>query len=184
MQKTKPRLMERYEKQAAPQAMEKFGLKNPMAVPRFKKVVINVGLKQGIKDPKFVDHAEKILSKISGQKPVKTLAKKSISNFKIRQGMVVGMMVTLRGRRMYDFLDKLINVTLPRVRDFRGLSPKTIDHHGNMTIGFKEFIAFPEVRPDDTDYIHGLEITIVTNAKSKDQGLTLLRGIGFPINEK
>ncbi|HTK05229.1 MAG TPA: 50S ribosomal protein L5 [Candidatus Eisenbacteria bacterium] len=184
MQKTKPRLMERYEKVAAPQAMEKFGLKNTMAVPKFKKVVINVGLKQGIKDPKFIDHAEKILSKISGQKPVKTLAKKSISNFKIRQGMVVGMMVTLRGRRMYDFLDKLVNVTLPRVRDFRGLSPKTIDHHGNMTIGFKEFIAFPEVRPDDTDYVHGLEITIVTNAKSKDQGLTLLRGIGFPINEK
>jgi len=184
MQKTKPRLQERYEKAAAPQAMEKFGLKNLMAVPKFKKVVINVGLKQGIKDPKFVDHAEKILSKISGQKPVKTLAKKSISNFKIRQGMVVGMMVTLRGRRMYDFMDKLVNVTLPRVRDFRGLSPKTIDHHGNMTIGFKEFIAFPEVRPDDTDYVHGLEITIVTNAKSKEQGLTLLRGIGFPINEK
>jgi len=176
--------MEKYEKEAAPQVMAKFGLKNRMAVPKLVKVVLNVGLKQGVKDPKFVDHAEKILSKITGQKPVKTLAKKSISNFKIRQGMVVGMMVTLRGRRMYDFMDKLVNVTLPRVRDFRGLSPKTIDHHGNMTIGFKEFIAFPEVRPDDTDYVHGLEITIVTNAKSKEQGLTLLRGIGFPINEK
>jgi large subunit ribosomal protein L5 len=176
--------MEKYEKEAAPQMMAAFGLKNRMAVPKFVKVVLNVGLKQGIKDPKFVDHAEKILSKISGQKPVKTLAKKSISNFKIRQGMVVGMMVTMRGRRMFDFMDKLVNVTLPRVRDFRGLSPKTMDHHGNMTMGFKEFIAFPEVRPDDTDYIHGLEITVVTTAKSKDKGLALLRAVGFPINEK
>lgn len=180
----KPRLMQKYEKEAAPQVMAGFGLKNRMAVPKFVKVVLNVGLKQGIKDPKFVDHAEKILAKISGQKPVKTLAKKSISNFKIRQGMVVGMMVTMRGRRMFDFMDKLINVTLPRVRDFRGLSPKTIDAHGNLSMGFKEFLAFPEVRPDDTDYIHGLEITVVTTAKSKDKGLALLRAVGFPINEK
>lgn len=176
--------MEKYEKEAAPQLMASFGLKNRMAVPKLVKVVLNVGLKQGIKDPKFVDHAEKILTKISGQKPVKTLAKKSISNFKIRQGMVVGMMVTMRGRRMFDFMDKLINVTLPRVRDFRGLSPKTIDAHGNLSMGFKEFLAFPEVRPDDTDYIHGLEITVVTTAKSKDKGLALLRAVGFPINEK
>lgn len=176
--------MEKYEKEAAPQLMASFGLKNRMAVPKLVKVVLNVGLKQGIKDPKFVDHAEKILTKISGQKPVKTLAKKSISNFKIRQGMVVGMMVTMRGRRMYDFVDKLVNVTLPRVRDFRGLSPKTMDHHGNMTTGFKEFLAFPEVKAEDTDYVHGLEITVVTTAKSKDKGLALLRAIGFPINEK
>jgi large subunit ribosomal protein L5 len=176
--------MEKYEKEAAPQVMAKFGLKNRMAVPKLVKVVLNVGLKQGIKDPKFVDHAEKILSKITGQKPVKTLAKKSISNFKIRQGMVVGMMVTLRGQRMFDFIDKLTNVTLPRVRDFRGLSPKTVDHHGNLSIGFKEFIAFPEVRPEDTDYIHGLELTVVTTAKDKEKGLALLRAVGFPINEK
>lgn len=176
--------MEKYEKEAAPQVMAKFGLKNRMAVPKLVKVVVNVGLKQGIKDPKFVDHAEKILSKITGQKPVKTLAKKSISNFKIRQGMVVGMMVTLRGQRMFDFIDKLVNVTLPRVRDFRGLSPKTVDHHGNLSIGFKEFIAFPEVRPEDTDYIHGLELTVVTTAKDKEKGLALLRAVGFPVNEK
>jgi large subunit ribosomal protein L5 len=176
--------MEKYEKEAAPQVMAKFGLKNRMAVPKLVKVVLNVGLKQGIKDPKFVDHAEKVLSKITGQKPVKTLAKKSISNFKIRQGMVVGMMVTLRGQRMFDFIDKLVNVTLPRVRDFRGLSPKTVDHHGNLSIGFKEFIAFPEVRPEDTDYIHGLELTVVTTAKDKEKGLALLRAVGFPVNEK
>ena len=176
--------MEKYEKEAAPQVMAKFGLKNRMAVPKLVKVVVNVGLKQGIKDPKFVDHAEKILSKITGQKPVKTLAKKSISNFKIRQGMVVGMMVTLRGQRMFDFIDKLVNVTLPRVRDFRGLSPKTVDHHGNLSIGFKEFIAFPEVRAEDTDYIHGLELTVVTTAKDKEKGLALLRAVGFPVNEK
>jgi large subunit ribosomal protein L5 len=180
----KSRLQTKYAKETAPKLMAEFGLKNIMACPKFVKIVLNIGLKQGLKDPKFVDHAEKILTKISGQKPVKTLAKKSISNFKIRQGQVVGIKVTMRGHRMYDFMDKLVNVTLPRVRDFRGLSPKTIDGHGNMTIGFKEFIAFPEVRPEDTDYFHGLEVTIVTTAKDKKMGLSLLRGVGFPINEK
>jgi large subunit ribosomal protein L5 len=176
--------MEKYAKEAVPQLMATFELKNRMAVPKFVKVVLNIGLKQGIKDPKFVDHAEKILTKISGQKPVKTLAKKSISNFKIRQGMVVGIMVTLRGSRMFSFMDKLVNITLPRVRDFRGLSPKTVDAHGNLSMGFREFIAFPEVRPEDTDYLHGLEVTVVTTARSKEKGLALLRAIGFPINEK
>lgn len=180
----KPRLQKKYDKEIAPALMSKFGLKNVMAVPKFSKVVLNVGLKQGLKDPKFIDHTEKILSKISGQKPVKTLAKKSISNFKIREGMVVGMMVTLRGKRMYDYLDKLINVTLPRVRDFRGLAPKGIDGHGNMTIGFREFAAFPEIKAEDTDYAHGLEMTIVTTADSKEKGIALLRAAGFPINEK
>ncbi len=180
----KHRLMEKYEKIVAPGLMAEYQLKNRMAVPKLKKVVLNVGLKQGVKDPKFVDHAEKILTKITGQKPVKTLAKKSISNFKIRQGQVVGMMVTVRGARMYDFIDKLVNVTLPRVRDFRGISPKTIDQHGNMTMGFREFVAFPEVHAEDTDYAHGLEITIVTSAKEKAKGLSLLRAVGFPINEK
>ncbi len=180
----KPRLQTKYEKEIAPALMKQFALKNRMAVPKFSKVVINVGLKQGLKDPKFVDHAEKTLSKITGQKPVKTLAKKSISNFKIRQGQVVGMMVTMRGRRMYDFLDKLINVTLPRVRDFRGLSPKGVDSHGNMSVGFRDFVAFPEIRPEDTDYSHGLEFTIVTTAGTKEKGVALLRLAGLPINEK
>jgi large subunit ribosomal protein L5 len=180
----KSRLQSKYEKEIAPRLMEQFGLKNPMAVPAIVKVVLNVGLKQGLKDPKFVDHAEKILTKITGQKPVRTLAKKSISNFKIREGMVVGMMVTLRGRRMYDFLDKFINVTLPRVRDFRGLSPKTLDAHGNLSVGFREFIAFPEIRAEDTDYMHGMEITVFTTARDKQKGLALLRAAGLPINEK
>lgn len=184
MASSKPRLQQKYEKEVAPALTKEFGVKNVMAVPKITKVVLNVGLKQGLKDPKFVDHVEKILGKITGQKPVKTLAKKSISNFKIRQGMVVGMMVTLRGQHMYDFMDKFLNVTLPRVRDFRGLSPKGVDQHGNFSLGFKEVIAFPEVRPEDTDYASGLEITVVTTAKNKAEGLTLLRGIGFPINEK
>ncbi|MEY4722703.1 MAG: ribosomal protein [Candidatus Parcubacteria bacterium] len=180
----KSRLQTKYEKEIVPALIEKFGYKNRMAVPKLVKVSINVGLKAGLKDPKFVDHAEKVVRKITGQKPVKTLAKKSIAAFKIRQGQVVGMMVSLRGKRMYDFLDKLVTVTLPRVRDFRGLSPKGIDAHGNMSIGFKEFMAFPEIKPEDTDVSHGLEVTIVTTAGSKDKGLALLRGIGLPVNEK
>lgn len=180
----KSRLQAAYEKQVVPALMEKLGVKNRMAVPKLRKVVLNVGLKAGLKDPKLTDHVERVITKITGQKPVKTLAKKSISNFKIRQGQVVGMMVTLRGLRMYDFLDKLMNVTLPRVRDFRGLSPKTIDSHGNLSMGFKEFLAFPEIRAEDTDYMHGLEVTVVTTAGSKASGLALLRGIGLPINEK
>jgi large subunit ribosomal protein L5 len=181
--KDKTRFQLLLEKEVIPQLKAKLGVKNAMAVPRFVKVVLNVGLKQGLKDPKYVEVAERTLTRISGQKPVKTLAKKSISNFKIREGMVVGMMVTMRGRRMYDFIDKLINSTLPRVRDFRGLSPKSIDGHGNFSIGMKEFVAFPEIRPEDTDLVHGLEMTIVTSARSKERGLELLRAAGFPFKD-
>lgn len=180
----KPRFQLKFEKEVRAALKERLGIGNVMAVPSFVKVVLNIGLKQGIKDPKFVDVAERTLSRISGQKPVKTLAKKSISNFKIRQGMVVGAMVTLRGRRMYEFIDKLINLTLPRIRDFRGLSSKAVDAHGNLTIGFREFVAFPEVRPEDTDVMHGLEVTIVTTAGTKERGLALLRSAGFPMMEK
>lgn len=183
MKNAKPRLQQKYDKEVAPALMAQFGLKNAMAVPKVTKVVLNVGLKQGIKDPKYVDAAERTLSRIGGQKPVKTVAKKSISNFKIRQGMVVGMMVTLRGRRMYDFLDKLINLTLPRVRDFRGVAMKSMDTRGNLSIGFKEFMAFPEIRPEDTDIMHGLEVAIVTTSKTKDKGLALLKGLGLPLRE-
>lgn len=179
----KPRLQEAYEKQVVPSLMKEFGLTNRYAVPKFDKVTLNVGLKAGLKDPKFVDAAERTLTKISGQKPVRTLAKKSISNFKIRQGMVVGMMVTLRGRRMYDFVDKFITVTLPRVRDFQGLSPKSVDARGNMSIGFREFMAFPEIRPEDTDVMHGLEVTMVTTAGDKAKGLALLKAIGLPFRD-
>lgn len=173
----------KYEKEIVPKMMAAFGLQNRMAVPRFRKIVLNIGLKASLKDPKFTEQAEKTLQRITGQKPVKTLAKKSISNFKIRQGMVVGTMVTLRGHRMYDFLDKLINVTLPRIRDFRGLSPTSIDARGNMSIGFKEYIAFPEIRPDEIEKLHGLEIVIVTDAQDRAKGLALLKAAGMPFRE-
>ena len=180
---SKPRLQQLIEKEVAPAIQEKLGLTNVNAVPKLKKVTLNVGLKNGIKDAKFIDAVERTLTRISGQKPVKTLAKKSISNFKIREGNVVGMMVTLRGRRMYDFVDKLVNVTMPRTRDFRGLTTKSIDHAGNFSIGFPEIEAFPEIRPEDTDIPHGLEVTIVTDAKTKEAGEALLAGIGVPFKE-
>jgi large subunit ribosomal protein L5 len=186
MTTTKPRLQTIYEEKVVPVLREELGITNAMACPKMTKVTLNVGLKQGLKDPKFVDHAEAIITKIAGQKPIRTIAKKSISNFKIREGNIVGLAVTLRGRRMYDFIDKFVNVTLPRVRDFRGISAKGIDHAGNMTVGFREFTAFPEVTPEDTDYLHGLEVTFVNTASTKVQGQALFRALGFPfkVNEK
>ena len=178
------RLQTKYVKEIAPRIMQELGIKNKMAVPRLKKIVLNIGLKPGLKDPKIIDVCEKTLLRISGQKPVKTLAKKSISNFKIRQGMVVGMMVTLRGARMYDFLDKYISLTLPRVRDFRGISDKNIDVHGNLAVGMRDFLAFPEIRPEDSDVLHGLEVAIATTAGDRKKGLALFRAIGFPFSEK
>lgn len=180
----KPRLQEQYEKKLVPDLEKELELPNRMAVPKLSKITLNVGLKQGLKDAKFMEAAERTLTRITGQKPVKTLARKSISNFKIRQGMVVGMMVTLRGRRMWDFLDKLVNLTLPRVRDFRGLQEKAVDAHGNMTIGFREFVAFPEILPEDTDYMHGLEVTIVTSTHDRKAGLALFRALGVPFRKK
>jgi large subunit ribosomal protein L5 len=180
---TKHAFHERYIKEVVPALKRELHEENSMALPSFRKAVINVGLKQGVKDPKFIDAAEKVIVRISGQKPVKTLAKKSIANFKIRQGMTVGLMVTLRGDRMWDFLDKLINLTLPRVRDFRGLTVKSVDAHGNLSIGFKEFIAFPEIRPEDTDYMHGLEVAVVTDARDRGRGLALFRAAGFPFRD-
>lgn len=180
----KSRLQLKYEKEVVPLLKRELGFGNTLAAPRIEKVVLNVGLKQGLKDPKYVEVAERVLAKISGQKPVKTLARQSISNFKIRKGMVVGMMVTVRGRRMYDFLDRLVNLTLPRLRDFRGLSPKSMDARGNLSIGFREFVAFPEIRPEDTDYMHGLEAAVVTTAGSRDRGFALLKAMGFPFSEE
>lgn len=176
-------LIEHYKKDVIPAMVAKFGYKNPAAVPKLKKVTINVGLSHGIKEPKFIDIARETVRAITGQQPQKTLAKKSISNFKIRKGMTVGMAVTLRGARMYDFMEKLIRVTFPRVRDFRGVSPSSFDARGNYTVGFKENIAFPEIRPDEVERLHGLEVTIVTGASSREEGLTLLRALGFPFRE-
>lgn len=176
-------LKEKYLKEVAPAMMKEGGHKNIMAVPKLEKAVINAGLSKALKDPKYFDIIEGTLSRISGQKSVKTKATKSISNFKIRQGLVVGMKVTLRGNRMYDFVEKLINVTLARVRDFRGLSPKAVDPNGNLNIGFKEHIAFPEIRPDEIEKIHGLEVSIVTTAKNREEGLKFLKLLGFPFHD-
>lgn len=178
------RLQERYTKQIVPALKEELGLKNVMSVPKLEKVTLNVGLSRGLKEASFIDAVETGLRRITGQQPVKTLAKQSISNFKIRKGMVIGMKVTLRGAKMYDFVEKLISVTLPRVRDFRGLSPKLIDNAGHLNIGIKENIAFPEIKADEVDKIHGMQVTLTTTAKDRDEGEALLRALGFPFFKK
>ena len=177
------RIKTKYCKEVIPEMKKLFGYDNNLAVPKIEKVVVTAGLSQGLKDAKFLDIVEDTLKKITGQRPVKTLAKKSISNFKIRQGMPVGMVVTLRGTRMYDFIDKLINITFPRVRDFRGLSPKCLDGDGNLSVGFREDISFPEIKSEEIEKIHGLQVTIRTTAKDKEKGLALLKLLGFPFQE-
>lgn len=176
-------LSDHYKKTVVPALMKEFGYSNIHQVPHLAKVVLNVGIPAGNKDAKLVETATEVLTRITGQAPVKTLAKKSISNFKIRQGMVVGLMVTVRGPRMHDLVEKLIHITLPRVRDFRGLSTKGLDGRGNLSLGFKEFIAFPEIRPDEVERLHGLELAIVTTAKTREEGFALLKLLGFPFKE-
>jgi len=176
-------LKERFLKDIRPALAAQLGVKNQMAAPRVQSVTLGVGLSHGLKDAKFIDVAENVLTRISGQKPVRTKAKQSISNFKIRKGMVVGMRVTLRGPRMWTFLDKLVNVTFPRIRDFRGISVKQIDARGNMSIGFREFLPFPEIRPDEVERIHGLEVTVSTTAGDAKKGTALFRALGFPFKD-
>ena len=173
-------LKEKYIKQVIPALKEKFGYKNDLAVPKLEKVIVNVGIGHSLKDPKFKETVENTLKRITGQKPVERKAKKAISGFKIRKDQIVGMMVTLRGRRMYDFVDKLINIALPRTRDFRGLNPKSLDRKGNFTIGLREHLAFPEIKADEVEKIHGLEVVIATTAKDDERGLELLKLLGFP----
>lgn len=177
------RLQEVYQKNIVPALLQELKETNRLAVPRFKKVVLHVGLGPALKDAKFLETVESTLKRISGLAPVKTRAKKSISNFKIRQGMVIGTMVTLRGARMYDFLDRLVHVALPRVRDFRGLPPKIVDAQGNLTVGFREHMVFPEIRSDEVERLHGLEVIVQTNAGTRERGLALFRAIGFPFND-
>ncbi len=178
------RLQEKYSKEILPALSEQLGTKNPMAAPRLEKIVLNVGLGKSLSDPQYADVALSVLERVTGQKPVKTLARKSISNFKIREGMVVGGKVTLRGERMYAFFDKLMNVALPRVRDFQGLSDKAFDGKGNYSIGFSEHIVFPEIASDEVEKIVGLEINIVTTAKTDEEGKALLEAFGFPFKKK
>ena len=173
-------LKEQYQSQIVPVLREQFGIKNAMAVPKVTKVVLSVGLSQAIKDPKVMEMVEQTLTRITGQTPVKTKAKKSIASFKLREGPIVGMMVTLRGPRMWDFLTKLTRVTFPRIRDFRGISAKCMDAQGNASIGFRENLSFPEIRPDEVERVHGLQITITTTAGEKTLGLALLKALGFP----
>ena len=173
-------LKEIYEKEVTPALMGTFGYRNGMQVPALKKIVLNIGLGEAIKNIKLLDSAVADLALIAGQKPVITKARKSIAAFKLREGMPIGCMVTLRRTKMYDFLYKLINITLPRVRDFRGISGKAFDGRGNYSLGIKEHIIFPEIDYDKTDSIKGLNISIVTSAETDKEGKELLRLMGMP----
>ncbi len=166
-----------------PHLQKELGVVNVHAMPRVTKVVVSVGVGKNMRDPKDIAIARNTIERITGQKPVETKAKKSISGFKVREGMVVGLVVTLRGRRMTDFLEKLIRVTLPRVRDFRGLDPAAVDRQGNCTLGIREHIAFPEIRSDEIEKIHGLAITMKTNAGDAKRGLVVFRALGFPFQK-
>ncbi|MBI4433227.1 50S ribosomal protein L5 [Candidatus Uhrbacteria bacterium] len=176
-------LNERYNKEIVPQLMQELALPNRMAVPRVTKIVLNVGMGQAQRDPKIAETISASLMRMTGQRPVRTLARQSIASFKIRKGMPIGVMVTLHGKYMWDFLEKLVRVTLPRVRDFRGLSPTTVDHQGNCSIGFREHVVFPEIHMDDVEQVHGVQVTIVSNAKTRERGFAMFRALGFPFHE-
>lgn len=174
------RLKERYQKEVVPQLMRDFTYKSVMQVPRLEKVVVNMGLGEAISNAKALDAASHDLTAITGQHPVITRAKRSIAAFKLRAGMPIGTMVTLRGERMYEFLDKLMNVALPRTRDFRGLSPKAFDGRGNYSLGMREQLPFPEIEYDKIDKIRGLEVTIVTTSRTDEEAKRLLELMGMP----
>ncbi|MCR4309349.1 MAG: 50S ribosomal protein L5 [Deltaproteobacteria bacterium] len=174
------RLQDRYKAEIVPSLKEKFGYRNVMQVPKLSKVVVNMGLGDAIENVKVIETAAAEISTITGQKPVVTKARKSIANFKLREGVPIGVMVTLRRDQMYHFLDKLIAIALPRVRDFKGVSPRGFDGRGNYTLGIKEQIMFPEVNYDKIDKIRGMNITIVTTARTDEEGLELLRLMGMP----
>lgn len=178
------RLYKKIQTEILPAMKQEFGLKNIMQAPRVLKVVVNVGYGRHAKESAFIENVGKTLTAITGQKPIHNKATKSISNFKTREGMPIGCSVTLRGKRMYDFLDKLVSVTFPRMKDFRGITPKAFDGQGNYTIGFKENIAFPEIKADAIDKIHGLQVIVVTSAKNREQGISLLTKVGFPFSNK
>ena len=177
------RLQEYYKETVVPQLMEKLGYSNPMQVPRIEKIVLNMGVGEAVRDRKILDNAVEDLTKISGQKPVITKARRSVASFKIRDGMPIGCKVTLRRERMYEFLDRLISIAIPRVRDFRGLPAKSFDGRGNYNMGVKEQIIFPEVDYDQVDEVRGLDITISTSAKNDEEGRALLEAFQFPFRK-
>ena len=174
------RLQEKYRNEISPKLTEKFGYKNVMQVPKLEKVVINMSVGESVGNPKALESAMADLTVISGQKPIQTRAKKSLAAWKLRQGMAIGCKVTLRGQRMYEFLDKFINVALPRVRDFRGVSEKSFDGRGNYAIGLKEQLIFPEIEYDKIDKIRGMDIVVVTTAKTDEEAYELLKLLGVP----
>ncbi|GAG76818.1 unnamed protein product, partial [marine sediment metagenome] len=171
-------------KEAVPSLMQKFGYKNRFQVPRIKKIVVNMGIGAGVNDPKIIEEAQKNLAIITGQKPVVTKAKRAISNFKIRKGLPVGCMVTLRRARMYEFLDRLVNVAIPRIRDFKGLPANSFDGHGNYTFGLSEQLIFPEIEPDKVYKTQGMDITVNLTKTTKDVAYELLKYLGMPLKEK
>ena len=177
------RLRDKYKNEIAPAIAKEFDIKNPMAVPRIEKIVVNMGVGEAISNAKILDTAVEELRSITGQKPVVTKAKKSIASFKLRQGMNIGAMVTLRGERMYEFLDRLISVALPRVRDFRGISGKAFDGRGNYTLGVREQLIFPEIDFNKVDKTRGMNISIITTAKTDEQSRALLKALGMPFRQ-
>lgn len=176
------RLNQRYRAEVIPALQKDFALTNALAVPRVTKIVLNVGFGKHLKDAKHEETVLKTLERISGQRPVRTKAKKSVAAFKIRAGMVIGASVTMRGERMWEFLDKFMNVTLARVRDFHGIDPKAMGQSGSITIGMKENIVFPEIGSDEVEHLHGLEVTIVTNTTKRELAEALLKKLGFPFS--
>jgi large subunit ribosomal protein L5 len=174
------RLQELYQKKVVPTLMKQFSYGNPMQVPRLECIVLNVGMGEATQNVKLLESAVKELATITGQRPVMTRARKAIANFKLRKGLPIGAKVTLRGRRMYEFLDRLVAVALPRIRDFKGVSPKSFDGRGNYTLGLKEQLIFPEIKYDEVTSIHGMDITVVTTARTNDEGKALLAHLGVP----
>jgi large subunit ribosomal protein L5 len=176
-------LRERYKKDIIPALMKEFNFQNIMQVPNIKKITVNIGMGEALDNPNSLDAAVKDISAITGQKPVVVKAKKSIANFKLREGRLIGVKVTLRGERMWSMLDRLVNIALPRVRDFRGISPKSFDGRGNYTFGIREQLIFPEINYDSIDKIRGMEITFVTSAKNDEHAMALFRYLGMPFRK-
>jgi large subunit ribosomal protein L5 len=178
--KNLPRLKERYLKEVVPTLIREFSYKNPMEAPGLKKIIVNAGIGEAVQNIKMLDVVVDEMTQITGQKPLVTNARKSIATFKLRTGMPIGCKVTLRGNMMYEFLDRLISVALPRIRDFRGINGNSFDGNGNYTVGIKEQIIFPEIKYETVTFMHGFDITIVTNARSDNEGKTLLKLMGMP----
>lgn len=177
------RLRDKFEKDVIPKMMQEFGYRNKMQVPRLHKIVVNMGLGEALQNPKIIDSSAKEMAAITGQRPIVTRSRKSIANFKLREGLPIGCMVTLRKERMYEFLDRLINVAIPRVRDFRGISKRSFDGKGNFTMGVREQIIFPEIDYDKIEKIKGLNVSIITTAKTDEEGRALLKHLGMPFRQ-